>query len=71
LSKQTCEECSGTRLSENARNVFLSIKNISDISLLPIEECLSFFKKLSLTGKRKKIADKLIEEISSRLGFLK
>jgi excinuclease ABC subunit A len=70
LSKQTCEECSGTRLSDNARNVFLAKKNISDVSLLPIEECLSFFKNIILTGKKKKIAEKLITEISSRLGFL-
>ena len=70
LSKQTCEECFGTRLSDNARNVFLSKKNISDVSLLPIEECLSFFKNIILTGKKKKIAEKLISEISSRLGFL-
>ena len=70
LSKQTCEECSGTRLSDNARNVFLAKKNISDVSLLPIEECLSFFKNIILTGKKKEIAEKLISEISSRLGFL-
>ena len=37
---------------------------------MPIEECLVFFGKLTLDGKRKKIADRLVEEISSRLGFL-
>ena len=70
LSKQTCEECKGTRLSEYARNVLIDNLNISDISLMPIEDCLIFFKKLSLDGKRKKIAYRLVEEISSRLGFL-
>ena len=31
---------------------------------------MSFFKNIILTGKKKKIAEKLISEISSRLGFL-
>ena len=70
LSKQTCGECSGTRLSKHARSVLINNSNISDISLMPIEECLIFFEKLSLDGKRKKIAYRLIEEITSRLEFL-
>ena len=70
LSKQVCDECNGTRLCEDARNVFINDKNITDISSMPIDECLKFFKNISLSGKRKKIADKLITEISSRLSFL-
>ncbi|MAZ79641.1 MAG: excinuclease ABC subunit A [Gammaproteobacteria bacterium] len=70
LSKQTCGECSGTRLSKHARSVLINNSNISDISLMPIEECLIFFEKLSFDGKRKKIAYRLIEEITSRLEFL-
>ncbi len=70
LSKQVCDECNGTRLCEDARNVFINDKNITDISSMPIDECLKFFKNISLSGKKKKIADKLITEISSRLSFL-
>ncbi len=70
LSKQLCTDCNGTRLCEDARNVFINDKNIADISSLPIGECLKFFENISLSGKRKKIADKLITEISSRLSFL-
>ncbi len=70
LSKQICGECNGTRLCEDARNVFINNKNITDISSMPIDECLKFFNNISLIGKRKKIADKLITEISSRLSFL-
>ena len=70
LSKQVCDECNGTRLCEDARNVFINDKNITGISSMPIDECLKFFKNISLSGKRKKIADKLITEISSRLSFL-
>ncbi len=71
LSKQICAECDGSRLSDHARNVMINKLNISEISIMPIEECLVFFQKLKLKGKRKKIADKLVTEIISRLGFLK
>ena len=69
-SKQTCKECEGTRLSEHARNVLISDFNISTISSMPVEDCLSFFRSLSLDGKKKKIAERLVSEISLRLQFL-
>ena len=69
-SKQTCKECDGTRLSEHARNVLISDFNISAISSMPVEDCLHFFSGLSLDGKKKKIAERLISEISLRLQFL-
>jgi len=69
-SKQTCKECDGTRLSEHARNVLISNFNISTISSMPVEECLHFFSGLSLDGKKKKIAERLVSEISLRLQFL-
>ncbi|MBT7542865.1 MAG: excinuclease ABC subunit UvrA [Gammaproteobacteria bacterium] len=70
LSKQVCGECKGSRLCDHARNVLINNLNITDISIMPIEDCLIFFNKLKLSGKRKKIADRLISEIVSRLGFL-
>jgi len=69
-SKQTCKKCEGTRLSEHARNVLISDFNISTISSMPVEDCLHFFNSLSLNGKKKKIADRLVSEISLRLQFL-
>jgi len=70
LSKQSCSLCNGSRLSEHALNVLIDGLNISDISQFAIEDSLNFFMKLKLKGKRKKIAEKLISEIISRLGFL-
>ncbi len=70
LSKQSCSLCNGSRLSEHALNVLIDGLNISDISQFAIEDSLNFFTKLKLKGKRKKIAEKLISEIISRLGFL-
>ena len=70
LSKQICDACNGTRLCEAALNVFVGDKNIAEISEMPIEESLEFFKKLKLDGKKRKISEKLVTEIVSRLGFL-
>ncbi len=70
LSVHKCEECSGTRLNEKSRNVFISKKSISDITSLTIEESYKFFSKLKLTGMKKDISEKIIAEIVSRLSFL-
>jgi len=70
LSKQICDACNGTRLCEAALNVFVGNKNIAEISEMPIEESLEFFKKLKFDGKKRKISEKLVTEIVSRLGFL-
>ncbi len=70
LSIHKCEECSGTRLNEKSRNVFISKKSISDITSLTIEESHKFFSKLKLTGMKKEISEKIIAEIVSRLSFL-
>ena len=70
LSVHKCEECSGTRLNEKSRNVFISKKSISDITSLTIEESYNFFSKLKLTGMKKEISEKIITEIISRLSFL-
>jgi excinuclease ABC subunit A len=70
LSKQICDACGGTRLCEAALNVFVGNKNIAEISEMPIEDSLKFFKKLELDGRKRKISEKLVTEIISRLGFL-
>jgi excinuclease ABC subunit A len=70
LVLQPCDGCNGTRLNENARHVFITKKNISDLSNLSIADCLGFVEKLNLTGQRKKIATRILKEINDRLAFL-
>ena len=57
------------RLCEAALNVFVGNKNIAEISEMPIEESLEFFKKLKLDGKKRKISEKLVAEIVSKIRF--
>ena len=70
LSIHKCENCSGTRLNEKSRNVFISNKSISDITSLTIEESYKFFSKLQLKGMKQEVSEKIIMEITSRLSFL-
>ncbi len=70
LSIHKCETCSGTRLNEKSRNVFISSKSISDITSLTIEESYKFFSKLQLKGMKREVSEKIIMEITSRLSFL-
>jgi excinuclease ABC subunit A len=70
LSSRPCQTCSGTRLREEARNVFIDDKNLPEISAYSIEKSYEFFKNLRLTGYKGEIAAKINKEIVERLGFL-
>lgn len=70
LTYQDCPQCEGSRLKKEARYVFVGKKSLPAISAMAIGEALTFFQKLNLTGRRKTIAEKLLKEISQRLGFL-
>ena len=70
LGSQPCEECGGSRLKREARHVYIENRAIHDLTSLPIGSALKFFEGLKLSGKRGEIAGKIVQEISSRLGFL-
>jgi excinuclease ABC subunit A len=66
-----CPHCHGSRLSE----VILSIKigglNIYELSCLQISDTITYFKNLVLDSQRAAIARQAVEEIISRLEFLR
>lgn len=66
----TCSECSGTRLRLEARQVRIQGKNICDICLLTVEDAAAFFRQVELTRQEADIAERLLDEIRSRLRFL-
>ncbi len=70
LSTQPCEECEGSRLRLEARNVFIDGKAIHHLTQMPINLARAFFLNLRLQGNRREIADKIVKEINNRLGFL-
>jgi excinuclease ABC subunit A len=66
----TCPECGGTRLRAEARAVRVAEKSITEICALTVKEARTFFAGLQLTEAQTKIADKILEEVRSRLQFL-
>ena len=70
MSESSCDECDGSRLNAQSRNVFINKTQIHKITGLRINESLNFVKKLKLSGSKKKIAEKILKEIIDRLTFL-
>jgi excinuclease ABC subunit A len=66
----TCPECGGTRLRAEARAVRITGQSITDLCKLTVKEARKFFADLKLTEAQTKIADKILEEIRTRLQFL-
>ena len=65
-----CDVCDGSRLKSEVQSVQIKNQSIVDITKLSIEDCHKFFQNLKLAGNQKIIADELLKEIISRLGFL-
>jgi excinuclease ABC subunit A len=65
-----CPDCSGTRLRPEARAVHVAGKSITELCKLTIKEARSFFVNLQLTEAQLKVADKILEELRTRLQFL-
>nr|WP_194240422.1 excinuclease ABC subunit UvrA [Gilliamella sp. ESL0232] len=70
ISHRPCPCCNGSRLCTAARNVFINDTNLPTISDLSTQQAKDFFDKLTLTGQRAQIAEKILKEINDRLQFL-
>jgi len=70
LNSQPCPDCDGTRLNRSARNVFITDRSLPEITAMSVGDARAFFADLKLEGWRATIADKIVKEISARLGFL-
>src|SRR5881296_1718396 len=65
-----CPECGGSRLRQEARDIFINGKNIADVCRMTIQESHEFFSQLTLTPAQAEIAERILLEIQSRLRFL-
>jgi excinuclease ABC subunit A len=65
-----CPECGGTRLRAEARAVHVAGKAITEVCKLTVKEARVFFSTLQLSEEHAKIADRILEEIRTRLQFL-
>jgi len=69
-TSKSCVACKGTRLREEARNVFIDDNALTDLIKLPVEKTLIYFQELKLDGKRGEIGSTIIREVYERLSFL-
>ena len=68
--KTVCSECIGARLRKEAGYVKVAGTKIQDIVSVPIGKLYDYFITLKLPSSDKKIADRLLKEITVRLKFL-
>ncbi len=69
-SHRACPQCSGARLRKEARYVYVGKQPLHQISAWPLTQTHQFFETLDLEGNKKQIAEKILKEITERLGFL-
>ncbi|MDP7537374.1 MAG: excinuclease ABC subunit UvrA [Methylococcales bacterium] len=70
LANKPCPSCNGSRLNESARNVFINNHPLPELTALSIQDLSTFFQTLNLSGKKAKVAEKIVLEIQDRLEFL-
>ncbi len=70
ISRNPCEECAGARLKPESLAFKIEGKSIAEASALPLREALAFFQSVQLFGNDATVADVLLREIRSRIGFL-
>ena len=70
MTQIQCPVCHGKRLKPEILAVTIGGKSISDVTELSITEIDKFFKSLKFTEKESFIADRILKEINSRIGFL-
>ena len=71
MSQCACPACAGKRLKKEVLAVTVGDLNIDDYVRLSINDALDFVEKLELPKTKAMIADRILKEIKSRLGFLR
>ncbi|WP_345337287.1 excinuclease ABC subunit UvrA [Ferrimonas pelagia] len=70
ISTSSCRSCGGSRLREEARNVFVNEVPLPQLSEWSIGEAMDWFNAIEFEGQKAQIAEKILKEIQDRLGFL-
>ena len=70
MSEIPCPECHGERLRAESLAVTIGGVNISDFCRKSVGDALTFIHNLELTEREHMIGDRILKEITERLGFL-
>jgi excinuclease ABC subunit A len=65
-----CPACHNTRLKEEALHVLLGEKNIAQLCEMPMSGLQIFFKNLPIRDFQKRMGERLLKEITDRVGFM-
>lgn len=65
-----CPDCRGSRLRKDAQYVKICGTSITDIVLMPIDDAQTFFDKLKLTAFERKVSERILTEIKTRLSYM-
>jgi len=65
-----CPNCKGSRLNRAARHVLVGDLSLPTVCALPLHEAQTWIKNLQLNTQDQTIAEKVVEEIAARLGFM-
>lgn len=68
--KTTCRECHGSRLRKETNYIKIGQKTITELMNMSISQLFTFFSTLQLEEYEKKIAERGIKEICSRLAYI-
>ena len=69
--RTTCHACKGSRLRPEALYVRVGGKNIHELLSMNVDELLAFFDGLQLTPSETEIVRKAVEEVTSRLRYIR
>ena len=70
MAECPCPACKGKRLKKESLAVTVGDMNIHDYTQLSVTDELAWVERLELTHQQHLIADRILKEIKSRLGFL-
>jgi excinuclease ABC subunit A len=65
--KTTCPDCRGSRIRKDALYVKVAGHDIAELLMMPIKDLYTFFKEIKFSAEDKKISDRIILEVNSRL----
>ena len=70
MANVACPDCKGKRLKREALAVTFGGLSIAEVSDMSVRDSLAFFQNVELSEKARMIANQILKEINSRLGFL-
>jgi excinuclease ABC subunit A len=70
LTETVCPECGGARLRKASLSVRLGNRSLADYVRVPVDQARAALGQVAFSERERPVADRLMQEILARLGFL-